>query len=70
MDVVKVCWNDFFSKVNDKNMIKSGGCSNYGMNFLSELSKYVRMIFLVNLITKKWENIWDLSNYDGMTKKK
>ena len=57
MGVVKLCWNDFLSKVNDKNVIKSGGWSNYGMIFLWELSNYVRMIFLVNLITKKWENI-------------
>ena len=41
MGVVKLCWNEFLSKANDKNVIKSGGGSNC-----------VGMIFLVNL-TKK-----------------
>ena len=30
-------------------------------------SNYSGMNFLVNL-TKKWENIWELSNLDGMKK--
>ena len=38
MGVVKLCWNKFLSKANDKNVIKSGGGSNY-----------VGMIFIVNL---------------------
>ena len=25
MGVVKLCWNEFLSKANDKNVIKSGG---------------------------------------------
>ena len=52
--VVKLCWNKFHSKENNKNVIKSGGGS-----------KYVGMIFLVNL-TKKYEKIGELSNYVGM----
>ena len=55
--VVRLCWNEFQSKVNDKNMIKSGELGQIMLEWFSSL--------LVNL-TKKWENIWELSNYVGM----
>ena len=65
MGVVKLCWNEFLSKANNKNVIKSGGwvklCWNDFLSNLTkklrkhiwELSNYVGMIFLVNLITQK-----------------
>ena len=43
MEVVKLCWNDFLSKANDKNVIYSGdGSIFFGMNLLVNLTKKVR----------------------------
>ena len=57
MGVVKLCKNEFLSKANNKNVIKSGGGVELCWNdFLSKSNK-------------KWENIWELSNYVIMTKK-
>ena len=37
MGVVKLCWNEFLSKANDKNVIKSGGWAKSCWNdFLSK----------------------------------
>ena len=41
MGVVKLCWNEFLSKANNKKVINSGGGSNY-----------VGMVSLVNLTQK------------------
>ena len=43
MEVVKLCWNDFHSKANDKNVIYIGdGSIFFGMNFLVNLTKQAR----------------------------
>ena len=61
MEVVNLCWNEFFSKANNKNVIKIRGWVKICWNdFQSKTNdknvingggrvKYVGMIFLVNL---------------------
>ena len=40
MGVVKLCWNEFLSKANNKNVIKSGGWVKFCWNdFLSKSNK-------------------------------
>ena len=48
MGVVKLCWNEFLSKANDKNVNYSGGGSNFfGMNLLVNLTKKVKQLMEV-----------------------
>ena len=46
MGVVKLCWNEFLSKANDKNVIKSGGWVKLCWNdFLSNLTKKIEKTY-------------------------
>ena len=45
MGVVKLCWNEFLSKANDKNVIYSGGGSIFfGVNLLVNFTKKVKKL--------------------------